>query len=197
MINSTDAQHQIDTELLQRIARQDEHALERLYDRYSKLLFSVIFRVVRIREEAENILQEVFLQVWHRAETYNPRLGVPCIWLIQIARNKSIDYWRSKSTRMRNREMNIEDTQELNIMHTPADPHEVTSLSQVSKLVQDALNRLPEHQRELIELAYYEGYNQTELAEKFAMPLGTVKSRMRAGLMALREQFTSMPDLLH
>lgn len=195
-MNSTDAQ-QIDVGLLERIARQDEHALEQLYDRYSKLLFSVIFRVVRIREESENILQEVFLQVWQRAETYNPRLGTPCIWLIQIARNKSIDYWRSKSARMRNQETRIDDTREITMMRNPADPHELASSSQTSKFVQDALSRLSDTQRELIELAYYEGYSQSELSEKFSMPLGTVKSRMRAAMIALREQFTSMPELLH
>ncbi|TAK54912.1 MAG: sigma-70 family RNA polymerase sigma factor [Bacteroidetes bacterium] len=186
-----------DIELLQLIARRDEEALERLYDCYSGLLFGVIFRVVAIREEAENILQEVFLQVWNKAGSYNPLLGTPIVWLIRIARNKSIDYWRSKPARMRAREADVEEIHDAKNGQGSLDPMESLSSSQLTELVTGALNRLPDSQRKLIELAYYEGYSQSELAEKFSVPLGTVKSRMRAGMLALREQLLNIPELYH
>lgn len=184
-----------DTTLLSGIARRDQRSLEQLYDRYAKLLYSVAMRIVRDRVETENILQEVFLQVWRSASTYNACLGTPCVWLIRIARNKSIDLWRSKGNRIRRHQVEIDESP-LNDTADPArDPHEIATATQAAVMVREALLQLPQDQRRLIELAYYEGYSQSELAEKLTLPLGTVKSRMRLGLLALREQFASYPEL--
>ncbi len=190
-----DVYRQRDCELLERIVHHDEHALESLYDRYSSLLFSVISRIVPIREEAENILQEVFIQVWNRAQSYNSKLGAPTIWLVQIARNKSIDYLRSKPARIRNEMTTIDALFEQQHTIPTIDPHQQLSSIQTATIVKDAMNKLPENQRVLIEFAYYEGYSQSQLAEKFSIPLGTVKSRMRTGMLALREELISVPEL--
>ena len=184
-----------DSVLLSSIAEHDEHALEQLYDRYAKLLYSVIFRIVRTQEDAENLLQDVFLQVWHHADSYDPRLGTPSTWMIRIARNKAIDLWRSKHYRGKTQRVQLEHAEEY------ADPSQsplsTTIAGEASVLVKQALGRLPIDQKRLIELAYYEGYSQSELSEALSLPLGTVKSRMRLGLLSLRDQFKTLPELMN
>ena len=184
----------VDLELLRKIPDGDQTGLEQLYERYATILYSMILKIVRVQEIAENILQEVFLQIWNRADSYDSRLGSPFTWLIRIARNKAIDYRRSKHFRIRALETAIEDTEAVNSQATSSDPLSFASANDAARVVKEALARLPEDQRRLIEMAYYEGYTQSELAEQLSMPLGTVKTRMRLGILALREQFTSMPE---
>jgi RNA polymerase sigma-70 factor (ECF subfamily) len=183
-----------DRELLRRIARRDEEALVQLYDRYAHILYGVAYRVVRRKDNAEDILQEVFLQVWNRAETYNPVIGIPSVWLIKIARNRAIDYRRSREFQDRQRDVEFGET--LGLADPSPDPMRLVQTTQASALMRKALDRLPVDQRQLIELAYYEGYTQSELSKKLSMPLGTVKTRMRTGLFALRDYFQSTKELL-
>lgn len=192
-VSGSGRQNSTDVELLKRISLHDQHALKLLYDRYGKLIFNLILRIARHSQDAENILQDVFLQVWHRADTYDPRLSPPTIWLIRIARNKAIDHWRSKGSKVRRLEKDI--TQEFDLADAASNPYRHMASTQSSAIVQEALNRLPADQRQLLTCAYYEGYSQSELADKFSVPLGTVKSRIRAGMLALREQFNSMNEL--
>jgi RNA polymerase sigma-70 factor (ECF subfamily) len=168
-----------DVALLDRIAARDEGALAALYDRHARLIFGLILRIVRARADAEDVLQEVFVQAWTRVDTYNASLGSPAGWLIGIARNRAIDRLRTHAVRLRTAEQ------------APVPPPVTTPESHAAagerhRDVARALGSLPPEQRELIEQAYFEGLTQSELAERFKLPLGTVKTRVRTGLITLR-----------
>ena len=183
----TDAQSleetRTDLVLLDRIVARDERAVGGLYDRHNRLLFGLILRILRDRSEAEEVLQEVFLLVWTRAETYNVALGSPAAWLVRIARNRAIDRLRSNAVRVRAVESAPPPA-------PPESPESSASVSEQQRAVRRVLETLPSDQRTLIEHAYYMGLTQSELAERFRLPLGTVKARVRTGMMALREQLS-------
>jgi RNA polymerase sigma-70 factor (ECF subfamily) len=177
MLSAEDAR--IDIALLNRVAARDERALGELYDRHSRLIFGLILRIVKERGDAEEILQEVFVQAWTRADTYNPTLGSPAGWLIGIARNRAIDRIRTKVVRLR--------AVEQAALPTPVEtPETQASTTERQRDIRRALTALPSEQRILIEHAYFEGLTQSELAARFNLPLGTVKTRVRTGLQALR-----------
>jgi RNA polymerase sigma-70 factor (ECF subfamily) len=171
----------IDITLLDRIVAHDEHALGELYDRHSRLLFGLILRILRDRSEAEEVLQEVFVLVWTRAETYNVALGSPAAWLVRIARNRAIDRLRANVVRLRAIESAPASA-------SVANPELAAALSERQRAIATALETLPHEQRELIECAYFLGLTQSELAERFKLPLGTVKTRIRTGMQTLRQQ---------
>ena len=172
-----------DIALIDRIVSRDEAAVGELYDRHNRLLFGLILRIIRDRSEAEEILQEVFVLVWTRAETYNVSLGPPAAWLVRIARNRAIDRLRANTVRLRAVESAPEPP--------PAEnPESKASVSEQQRAVARALESLPPDQRVLIEQAYFLGLTQSELAERFKLPLGTVKTRIRTGMLALREQLS-------
>lgn len=175
-----------DVGLLARIAKREQAAVGELYDKHSSLLFTLILRIVRNRAEAEDTLQEVFLRVWEKAEQYNEMLGAPIVWMTRIARNLSIDKLRSKLGQARKAEDNLDLHEELRSDDRASNPEFATALSQERTFVVNAMSSLPKEQRILIELAYFQGYTQSELAEHFRLPLGTVKTRMRTGMIALR-----------
>lgn len=168
-----------DIRLIGRVVSRDEAAIGDLYDRHSRLLYGLILRIVRDRSEAEEILQEVFVQVWTRADTYNVQLGPPVAWLVRIARNRAIDRLRANAVRLR--------TIEATPLPLPVEsPEAHASMNEQARAVAAALAALPPDQRQLIECAYFSGLTQSELAERFGLPLGTVKTRVRTGMMALR-----------
>jgi RNA polymerase sigma-70 factor (ECF subfamily) len=170
-----------DIALLERITARDQHALAELYDRHGRLLFGLIVRIVRDRAEAEEVLQEIFLAVWTKADSYNAALGSPVGWLVGFARNRAIDRLRASGVRARTLER---------VEAPPGgdNPEEAASRNQERGRVRSALDTLPDEQRTLIEQAYFRGMTHSELAEAFALPLGTVKTRVRAGMQALRRQ---------
>jgi RNA polymerase sigma-70 factor (ECF subfamily) len=185
----TDVQNPDDTRtdiaLLDRIVARDEQAVAELYDRHHRLLFGLILRILRDRSEAEEVLQEVFVLVWTRAETYNVALGSPAAWLVRIARNRGIDRLRANNVRAR--------AVEAAPLPVAADsPETRAALSEQQRAVACALESLPQDQRVLIEQAYFLGLTQSELAERFKLPLGTVKTRIRTGMIALREQLSQV-----
>ena len=170
----------VDLLLIERIAARDAAAIASLYDRHSRVLYSLIVRILRDRREAEEILQEVFLVAWTRADTYDRELGSPVAWLVRIARNRAIDRLRSNQVRTR--------VKEVAPAADPAEsPETATLVSERRRLLRRALDGLPPEQRQLIATAYFKGLSQSELAQRFELPLGTVKTRIRAGLKALRE----------
>jgi RNA polymerase sigma-70 factor (ECF subfamily) len=173
-----------DAALVERVVRRDPEALGELYDRHHRLLFSLILRVLRDRGEAEDVLQEVFVRVWERAETYAPSLGAPSAWLVRIARNRAIDRLRSRRVRAHVSEA-AEDTPREAAAPAP-DPEALARTAESRRAILAALDALPPEQRRLVEAAYFEGYTQSELAEKFGLPLGTVKTRIRTAMQALR-----------
>jgi RNA polymerase sigma-70 factor, ECF subfamily len=181
-----------DLALLQRIVARDERAIAELYDRHSRLVFSVIRRMLRTESDAEDVLQETFVRVWSRAETYDHSLGSPATWLTRIARNRAVDRLRAQRARadVDGVPPDTKDPAEIRTAVAAVSDRpdvRVESLA-VSTALRGAVARLPETQRVLIEAAYFEGYTHHELAERLGVPLGTVKTRIRAGLTALRAQ---------
>ena len=190
-----------DIVLLDRIIARDQSAVADLYDRHSRLLFSLILRILHDRGEAEEVLQEVFLSVWTKADTYDTTLGCPAAWLVRIARNRGIDRLRANSVRTRTLEAVqpqpggsglriVEEAQ-----GADDDPETSAARSEQRGGVLRALDTLPAEQRELIEHAYFLGLTHSELAARFGLPLGTVKSRVRAGMLALRQQLDDTAKL--
>ena len=161
---------------------RDEQALAALYDRYRTILFGLLVRILNSREEAEDVLQEVFLQVWRRAGDFDELRGRPFTWLVTLARSRAIDRLRSLSARERAAIASAADlTDEISDADT-----EVTR-SEQRGIVARALTQLPEEQKVALVLAYFEGLTQSEIAGRLGAPLGTVKTRMRSGMMKLRE----------
>jgi RNA polymerase sigma-70 factor (ECF subfamily) len=176
-----------DIALLDRIVARDERDVAELYDAHSRLLSGLILRFLRDRSEAEEVLQEVYVLVWTRAETYNVSLGSPAAWLVRIARNRAIDRLRANSVRLR-------AVESAPLPEAAASPETQAAASEQQRAVVRALDALPPDQRILIEKAYFEGLTQSELADRFKLPLGTVKTRIRSGMMALRQQLSQMAE---
>jgi RNA polymerase sigma-70 factor (ECF subfamily) len=177
----------VDITLIERIVARDAGAVGELYDRHSRLLYGLILRIVQERSEADDVLQEVFVAVWNRAETYDVAVGSPVAWLVRIARNRAIDRLRANTARVRALEsvpLELESTE---------NPETSAWLSEQQRAVAQALDAIPRDQRCLIEEAYYLGFTQSELAERHQLPLGTVKTRIRNGLLTLRQQLSQVP----
>ncbi|MEO7970374.1 MAG: sigma-70 family RNA polymerase sigma factor [bacterium] len=170
-----------DVGLLHAIASGDEAALARLYDQYRVILFGLLVRILGSREEAEDILQEVFLQVWRRAADFDETRGKPFTWLVTLTRSRAIDRLRQLGARQRMATSAAQDQPE-----EASDALQDTVRSEQREIVQRALAELPEEQRRTLHLAYFEGLTQSEIASKLDAPLGTVKTRMRAAMIKLR-----------
>ena len=171
-----------DVALLKAIAARDEVALAQLYDRYRAILFGLLMRILNNREEAEDVLQEVFLQVWRKAADFDESRGRPFTWLVTLARSRGIDRLRTLAARERVAEAGArEPSEEISDAATDA------FKSEQRGLVSDALAKLPDEQKRPIMLAYFEGLTQSEIATNLGAPLGTVKTRMRTGMIRLRE----------
>ena len=171
-----------DTQILQAVAGGDEQALGQVYDRYRVILFGLLVRILSSREEAEDVLQDVFLQVWRRAGDFDENRGRPFTWLVTLARSRAIDRLRSRAARERLATASTQDAVE-EISDAASDAFR----SEQRALVSDALAQLPEEQKRPLMLAYFDGLTQSEIAEKLGAPLGTVKTRMRSGMNRLRE----------
>ncbi|HEY7784862.1 MAG TPA: sigma-70 family RNA polymerase sigma factor [Pyrinomonadaceae bacterium] len=171
-----------DLDLLNAIKRRDEQALADLYDRYRVILFGLTMRILNSREEAEDVLQEVLLQVWRRAEDFDEQRGRPFTWLVTMTRSRAIDRLRVLGARQRLSESAARET-----MEETSDAALDAFKSEQREIVKSALAELTEDQRSTLLLAYFEGLTQSEIAAKLGTPLGTVKTRMRSGMIKLRE----------
>jgi RNA polymerase sigma-70 factor (ECF subfamily) len=171
-----------DVELLKAIAAQDEAALAQLYDRYRAILFGLLMRILNNREEAEDVLQELFLQVWRRAADFDENRGRPFTWLVTMARSRGIDRLRALASRERVANEGARDEAE-----AVSDAASDAFRSEQRGFVTNALAQLPDEQKGPLMLAYFDGLTQSEIATRLGAPLGTVKTRMRTGLMRLRE----------
>jgi RNA polymerase sigma-70 factor (ECF subfamily) len=171
-----------DVELLKAIAAKDEAALGQLYDRYRLILFGLLMRILNNREEAEDVLQEVFLQVWRRAADFDENRGRPFTWLVTLARSRGIDRLRSLASRERVAVAGANEAAE-----EVSDAATDAIRSEQRGVVNGALSQLPEEQKQPLMLAYFDGLTQSEIALQLGAPLGTVKTRMRTGMMKLRE----------
>ena len=173
-----------DVELLRAIAAKDDAALGRLYDSYRLILFGVLMRILNNREEAEDVLQEVFLQVWRRAADFDENRGRPFTWLVTLARSRGIDRLRSLASRERVAMAGANEASD-----EVSDAASDAIRSEQIGVVNSALADLPEEQSRPLMLAYFDGLTQSEIATKLGVPLGTVKTRMRTAMIKLRETF--------
>lgn len=171
-------------ELLGLIAKQDVNALSDLYTAYSGLLMSVILPILKDQAESEDILQESFLTIWKKAAMYQPHLGKPTSWMVTIAKNKAYDRYR-KLVRQSEGMVVLKDS----MIGDPV-TKTVDSDTDNAQLL-EGFNELNADQRKAIELVFYQGYTQQEAAEKLEAPLGTVKARIRRGLLKLKEFLSS------
>jgi len=174
-----------DVESLRRVVSGDQGAAAVLYDRHARPLYSLILRILGDETEAEDVLQEVFVQAFRQAGRYDASRGVVAAWLLMMARSRAIDRLRARRSRVEGR------TGELQVLNDVPDaqPDVASALldEERTRLVREALAELPLLQRMAIELAYYEGLSHTEIAERLEQPLGTVKTRIRLGLLKLRD----------
>jgi RNA polymerase sigma-70 factor (ECF subfamily) len=168
--------------LIQRIGAQNRDAFSQFYDRYSPIVYSLALRMLRVQLDAEDLLQEVFLQVWRQATAYSAERGSPEAWLINIARSRAIDRLRA----IRRRERSFVLTDDPAAAESPDNVETSAGESETKLAMNSALANLPETQRRVLELAYFDGLSQTEIAARLAEPLGTVKTRMRSGIQRLR-----------
>ena len=176
-----------DRDLVLRLQRRDPRALAELYDRYGRLAYALILRVVRDVGAAEDLVQETFLRVWTRAQAFDAQKGSIGPWLLAVARNRAIDYLRSAGGRERNN-VEFEETEHPSLF---IDMEQGILASDRARRVKAAVEKLSASQRQVIELAYFEGLTQTEMAERMGQPLGTVKTWVRSALKNLRDQITA------
>jgi RNA polymerase sigma-70 factor, ECF subfamily len=172
--------HHSDEALLALCSRADENALGELYDRYGRVAYGLALRIVRDRSLAEDAVQEGFLAVWRSAGAFLAEQGKPSTWILTLVHRRAVDLVRREERR---RADPLDDTEQ----PTGEATDEEAWLRAQRQVVQEALRKLPPDQREAIELAYYGGFTQSELAERLGLPLGTIKSRMFTGLKRLRE----------
>lgn len=173
-----------DHDLIHRLQKRDSQAMVELYDRFGKLIFSIIFRAVRSAPTAEDLTQETFLRVWNRIHTFHNDRGNLQGWLVTVARNRAFDYLRSLQSTVSLASSNLEELERAG--------HFCSELDQSDRIAKEntvalALKSLPDDQLEVIQLTHYEGMTQTEIADKLGKPLGTVKGLVRGALKKLRE----------
>ena len=180
-----------DEALLNAIAGGAVWAMDSLYQRYSRILYSLAYRMVADHQVAEDLLQDAFLAVWRRATTYSPQTGAARSWLISILHHRTIDYLRRVRRRSAIQEAPLEEL-ELNEDIAYPDAWDAAWQSVKSSHVRAALMKIPAEQRLVIELAYFQGWTHAEIAEGTQIPLGTIKARMRLGLNHLKEILIQM-----
>jgi RNA polymerase sigma-70 factor (ECF subfamily) len=180
-----------DEALLNAIAGGAVWAMESLYLRYSRILYSLAYRMVADHQVAEDLLQDAFLAVWRRATSYSPQTGAARSWLISILHHRTIDYLRKVRRRSTIQEASLDEI-ELHESFAYRDTWDEAWQSVKSSHVRAALMKIPTEQRLVIELAYFQGWTHTEIAEGTQIPLGTVKARMRLGLLHLKQILIEM-----
>jgi RNA polymerase sigma-70 factor (ECF subfamily) len=171
-------------QLLRRVAAGDRQALAEFYDQTAGMLFSTAVRILGDTHEAEEVIQDVFVQVWDKAATFDAALGAPRHWALSIARNRSIDRLRARQRRVRL----VEALQEAGPDLAPRGSPGGSDLSEEDlRAVRSAVSGLPPEQRQAIELAFFGGQSHQEIAATLQQPLGTIKARIRRGMLKLRE----------
>jgi RNA polymerase sigma-70 factor, ECF subfamily len=182
-----------DEELMQRLVYRDLWAFRTLYDRYGNLVYSAALRVVRDAQIAEDMVQEIFLRIWRKPESYVSQRGRFVTWLTSVTRNRAVDEVRSRGRRFRYETASPEEQEREVPAPETNDPALTAELADQRRLILAALAQIPAEQRQIIELAYFGGLTQQEIAERLAQPLGTVKTRIRLGMQKLRVALT--PEL--
>jgi len=176
-----------DLELIEKVRHGDQSALDLLYKRYSSPVYSLVWKILQNSEEAEDVALDVFWQVWRQADRYDPARGAPPAWIFTLARSRAIDRLRSRARR-EDRTISIDDPKlHFDPLDENASPDQVVSFRQSRDAVRAAMEKLSVVQREAVELAFLKGMTHVEIAERLGQPLGTVKTRIRQGLLRLRK----------
>ena len=189
---ATDDDREIELALLARIAKRDRVAFEELYARYVNILYATAMKFLKEDADAQDVVQDVFIQIWDKAKLYDPGKGKPLTWALTLTRNRSIDRIRAIQRRTRLRD----DFEKETVADESTGVREALSGVDASEKVQilrDAVGRLSAEQRRVIELAFFRGLTQSEIAVSLGQPLGTVKARARRGLMKLKEILGEKP----
>jgi RNA polymerase sigma-70 factor, ECF subfamily len=179
-----------DADLLARSAEGDKEAFAVLYDRYSGPLFSFACKITGDPRESEDLVQEVFIQLWTKARDFDSTRAKLFTWAVSVLRHKAIDRLRMRTRRARIVEQSAPDIAELSLSGELPETAAGAWTKERATLIRQGLQELPQEQREALELAYFEGLSQTEIADRLAEPLGTVKARIRRGLLRLRDRMT-------
>ena len=172
--------------LLGRIALKDEKSFADLYDRYSRIIFSLALKIVKNRQDAEEILQNVFLQVWDKAASFDNNKGNVYAWIITMTRNKSIDKIRSKDYKTENQNIALNEKLAYNLKFFGNLTLDASTASDRTDFVKNALSSLSDEHKIIIDLAFFNGLTQSEISEELKIPLGTVKTRMRQAMIKLK-----------
>src|SRR5262245_4909322 len=173
-----------DVALVRRLLQRDVNAFEELYDRHSRIVYGLVLRILQQASTAEEVVQDVFLQLWRNAAQYDSSRGPFLPWLLTLSRTRALDHLRLKSERQRRRE---DQTEELPSAIASPDFEGGLDQKRRATRVRELMSALQPQQRRAIELAYFEGMSHSEIAEKLQEPLGTVKSWIRNGLLKLKE----------
>jgi len=176
---------EVEIRLLQKVGEGDRQSFEALYDKFSGVLFSTAYKVLNNSQDAQDVLQDVFVQIWEKAGLYDSARGKPLTWAMTMTRNKAIDRLRSAQRRTR---LKGEAEKEADISNEEwaSDASDEVSALERSGAVRDAVMLLSKDQREAIEMAFFRGLTQNEIADALDQPLGTVKARIRRGMMKLK-----------
>ena len=183
-----------DGELVRRINSGDEHAFKTFYDRFAPGLFSMIYAILRDQKESEDVLQEAFVQMWKRTSSYDAARSNLFTWAVMISRHKAIDRLRSRQRHSRLAEAVANEPEEITASASTERADTALARSDERQRVRTALAQLGGPQREALDLAFFAGLTQTQISEKLGAPLGTVKARIRRGLLALRELLGKVPS---
>lgn len=183
-----------DAELMALTTQGNQEALGVLYERYSRAVYSFSLRIVGDAQVAEEILQEVFVRIWQQGGSYQAARGSLITWLLSITHNLSIDEMRRRKRRPQKAESEEPESILASLPDEGLDIEDEVWLASLRTMIQDALQQLPAAQREAIELGYFQGLTQREIADTLGEPLGTIKTRMRLGMLKLREQLSDLAE---
>jgi len=177
----------IDPTLLARIVKGDQQAFSQLYDHTSTLLYTLALRILGSREEADELLQDVYLEVWRKVSRYDAGRGTPVAWLITLTRSRAIDRLRARAARGQQAMTSLDQNAATQVRDSGPSPFETQADQELRLAIGTAITSLPSAQQQAIELAYYEGLSHMEIAARLNQPLGTVKTRIKLGMSKLRE----------
>jgi len=186
MANDSISDQEHEVELLRRVVKGNRQSFEELYDRFSGVLFTAALQILNDQRDAEDVLQDVFVQIWDKAGLYSSDRGKPLTWAMTLTRNKAIDRLRSTRRRFKLQDDVGKETKVVEQISVRNSVDEV-EIAEKSRIIQSAVRRLSKEQGEAIQLAFFSGLTQHEIAEELNQPLGTIKARIRRGILKLKE----------
>lgn len=176
-----------DRQLMQLISQKNSEALEILYDRYEQVIYNFAYRIVKDEMAAEEVMQELFLRIWNQAENYDNSHGKLTSWMFAITRNISIDHLRRRSSRTAHQTI---ESDHLNLIHAKETTEDIVEMRMIGEHVKEALLGLNQDQQQVVDMIYYQGFTQQEVADLASIPLGTVKSRVRLAMKQLHQRLS-------